>query len=136
MRQTALSASATDRRRFERVSTTLRGKVFPGARDCVIHDYSKRGARLGFVGEPPSDEQMVMVIWTTGLAYEVTRRWASGHQIGVQFTRPIDLRGPAPAHLAEIKTQWLNRRQRLRRRELNSCGAVERWVSPHDVRIS
>jgi hypothetical protein len=125
-----------DRRKYKRVETRLRGKVFPGGLDCIIHDYSARGARLGFSGPPPAGERLVLVIWTTGLAFDATRRWTGRAEMGVQFRHPVDLRSSVPAHLAEIKAQWLNRRARLGRRELNNCGAIERWVAPREVRIS
>jgi hypothetical protein len=129
-------ASLADRRDFKRTSTSLRGKVFPGGLDCVIHDYGPRGARIGFAAAPPCDEKLVLVVWTTGLAYEAVRRWSAGAEIGVQFGRPVDLRRTVPAHLLDIKAQWLDRRRRLNRRHLYRSGAIEGWVSPREVRVS
>jgi hypothetical protein len=110
--------SARDRRNAERISTSLRGKVFPGQRDCVIADFSKMGARLKFDGSPPEENRMTMVVWSSGVAFDAQVRWRRGLEIGVQFFSSRDLRRPAPPHLAEIQTLWMKRRPRVGRRQL------------------
>jgi hypothetical protein len=130
-------APASDRRVFERTATTLRGKVFPGAVDCKIRDMSRRGARLGFEGEPPAEDPTVVVIWTTGFAFEVTKRWTAGDEIGVLFSNRCDLRGKVPPHLVEIKAEWLGRRRQLHRNKIKGCDAVIGYrAPPRVVRIS
>lgn len=125
------TASNKDRRAAPRTPTTLRGKVFPGAVDCTISDFNKRGARLRFSGPPPRDETLVVVVWSSGQAFEATLRWRSDDEIGVQFEASRDLRRPAPPHLAEIQEQWLKRRPRIARRELIAKSAIidkpSRW---------
>src|ERR1035438_1512705 len=111
MGQTAAApASYRDRRAAERIPTSLRGKVFPDAVDCVIADFSKLGARVRFEGEPPAGARLTMVVWSSGVAFDATVRWRRGAEIGLQFASSRDLRRPAPPHLAEIQALWLNRR--------------------------
>ena len=130
-------APPSDRRAAERMATTLRGKMFPGAVDCTIRDMSRQGARLGFAVEPPDDDPTVVVIWATGFAFEVTPRWRAGGEIGVLFHNRCDLRGRVPPHLVDIKAQWLGRRPQLRRDKIKRCDAIiGAHAPPSAVRIS
>ncbi|HEX7758688.1 MAG TPA: PilZ domain-containing protein [Caulobacteraceae bacterium] len=124
MSRLSVSASLAERRALERLPTALRAKVFPGAVDCVIRDYNERGARLSFPERVLMGEHLVVVIWSSGLAYEAVTRWRAGNEIGVQFQVGRDLRRPTPAHLASIRAQWINRRPRLSRRKLVKCAAM------------
>ena len=113
------SASASkDRRAAERIATSLRGKIFPGAIDCVITDFTKFGARLSFEGPPPDDDRIIMVVWSSGVAFESVVRWRRKAEIGVSFAASRDLRRPAPPHLAEAQAMWMKRRPRVGRRAL------------------
>jgi len=112
------SENFDDRRSTPRTATTLRGKVFPGAVDCVIADFSKRGARVRFSGPPPAGDRLIVVVWTSGFAYEAVIRWRTGFEIGVHFASNRDLRRPAPAHMAEAQAAWRHRRPRIRRQTL------------------
>jgi len=118
MGQSALKASARDRRNAERIATSLRGKAFPGAVDCVVADFSKMGARLKFDAQAPEGERMILVVWSSGFAFEGAVRWRRGLEIGLQFASSRDLRRPAPPHLVEIQTLWMRRRPRVGRRAL------------------
>ena len=111
-------STAPDRRAVERVPTALRGKVFPGAVDCVIADYTRLGARLRFDEAPPTARRFVMVVWSSGLAFEAEVKWRAGDEIGVRFASSRDLRRPAPPHLAEAQALWRKRRPRFLRRAL------------------
>jgi len=124
MSRVAVSAKPSDRRILERVPTALRAKVFPGSIDCVIRDYNERGARLEFHEPIVMGEHVVVVIWSSGLAFESVVRWRSGANIGVQFQVGRDLRRPTPAHFAAIRAEWMNRRPRLSRRKLAKCSAM------------
>jgi hypothetical protein len=139
MAQTA-ALSAKDRRAAERVATTLRGKVFPGAIDCVIADFTKLGARLRFDALLAGGEHLTLVVWSSGVAFEAQVRWRYGQEIGVQFASSRDLRRPAPPHLVEIQALWMNRRPRVGRRALIASPVIlqdrTRWprriASPRD----
>jgi hypothetical protein len=115
---TSAAVASKDRRAAERIPTSLRGKVFPGALDCVLTDFTKLGARLRFEGRPPEADRMTMVVWSSGIAFEAVVRWRHGDQIGVQFAASRDLRRPAPPHLAEAQALWMKRRPRVGRRAL------------------
>src|SRR5579875_4112197 len=98
------SASAfKDRRAAERIATSLRGKVFPGAIDCVITDFTKLGARLHFEGPPPDGDRMIMVVWSSGVAFEAAVRWRGKGDIDLAVASSADFRRPAPPHLAEAQ---------------------------------
>jgi hypothetical protein len=118
MGQSAVRITARDRRAAERIATSLRGKVFPGPLDCVVADFSKMGARLRFDAAPPGGERFIVVVWSSGVAFEAHVRWRRGIELGVQFTSSRDLRRPAPPHLAEAQALWMNRRPRVGRRAL------------------
>jgi len=116
MRQSA--SASKDRRAAERIATSLRGKVFPGAIDCVITDFTKFGARLRFGGPPPDGDRLIMVVWSSGVAFESAVRWRRKGEIGLAFVSSRDLRRPAPPHLAEAQALWMKRRPRVGRRAL------------------
>jgi hypothetical protein len=119
MGQAALrTVSPSDRRNAERLATSLRGKAFPGQCDCVIADFSKKGARLKFDAPPPEDGRLIVVVWSSGVAFDAQVRWRRGLEIGVQFQSNRDLRRPAPPHLVDIQALWAKRRPRLGRRQL------------------
>jgi hypothetical protein len=117
MRQTALTSK--DRRAAARIPTSLRGKVFPGGVDCLITDFTKFGARLSFkAGPAPDGDQLIMVVWSSGVAFEANVRWRHEDEIGVSFASSRDLRRPAPPKLAEAQALWMKRRPRVGRRAL------------------
>ena len=117
-------ASSIERRALPRQPTTLRGKVFPGGRDCVVKDYNERGARLQFAGDRPDDDQFVLVMWATGLAFEGQVRWRAGEELGVLFLRSCDFRGRTPAFFWAARAEWLRSRPRMSRRALNGASAM------------
>jgi hypothetical protein len=127
----------SDRRSLERTPTALRTKLFPGGVDCMVRDFTKRGARLGFDGPAPLGDHIIGVIWSTGLSFEADVCWRTETSIGVRFANRFDLRSAVPPRLAEIKSQWLNRRAKLPRRQLADCPAVlDYGVIPRTVRLS
>lgn len=117
-------AELRDRRAHERVPTGLRAKVFPGAHDCVISDFSDRGARLTFAAPPLVGERLVLVVWSSGLAFEAVARWSAGLELGVEFLHKRDFRRPVPAELTAIRALWLKRRPRIRRKTLAANPAM------------
>jgi len=131
MGQPSLSALNRDRRAAPRTPTALRGKVFPGQLDCTIVDFSKLGARLRFSEPPEVGETLIVVVWSSGLAFEAVTRWRRDDEVGVQFVACRDLRRPAPPHFADIQSLWLKRRPRIARGELIARSAIiekrSRW---------
>ena len=120
MGQPAEAENFADRRALERLPTALRAKVFPGGADCVIKDYNERGARLRFAERPAMGDHLVLVVWSSGLAFEAVVRWRSEEHVGVQFLHKRDFRRPVPAELAAIRALWQKRRPHLSRRELKA----------------
>ncbi len=113
-----------DRRALPRLPTTLRGKLFPGAVDCVIKDYNERGAKVQVVDDLPPDERMILVVWSTGLAFEGLVRWRSGEDVGLRFSRSCDFRGRVPAMFWDAREEWLRSRPKMPRRTLMSQSAM------------
>ncbi|HXQ46334.1 MAG TPA: hypothetical protein VN806_06930 [Caulobacteraceae bacterium] len=137
MRRSSTATSPTERRDTARTPTTLRAKAFPGGLDCVVKDYSLRGARLRFPGAAPSDDRIVVVIWSTGAAVEAVRTWSAEAEAGWRFLNRFDLRGPVPKRLAAVKAEWLGRRRKLHRRALQDCGVMIGYRgSPRGVHLS
>jgi hypothetical protein len=133
MAEAAVAENLLERRALERLPTTLRGKVFPGAVDCLITDYNARGARLHFDERPAVGDHIVVVVWSSGLAFEAKPRWRQGLEVGVQFTASCDFRGRTPAHLASIREVWRKRRPHIRRREmLKSSAMIEKKRNGRD----
>jgi hypothetical protein len=124
MGQTAMLARVRDRRAAERIPTSLRGKVFPGAIDCVIADFSKLGARVRFEAPPLAGARFTLVVWSSGVAFEAGVRWRRGDEIGVKFDGSRDLRRPAPPHLVEAQALWNERRPRVGRRALAASTVI------------
>lgn len=124
MAEAAIANLHDERRALERMPTTLRGKAFPGALDCLITDYNAKGARLHFDERPAFGDKLVVVVWSSGLAFEAVVRWRSGDDIGVQFSSSCDFRGRTPAHLAAIREQWRKRKPRIRRRQMLKTSAM------------
>src|SRR5271155_1130386 len=106
MAQVASSVRTRDRRAAERIPTSLRGKVFPGAIDCVIADFTKQGARLRFESAAPSGDHFIVVVWSSGQAFEADARWREAYSIGVSFVASRDLRRPAPESMADAQAMW------------------------------
>jgi hypothetical protein len=132
MAEAATATTFAERRALERLPTTLRGKIFPGAMDCLITDYNARGARLHFEEPPPAEDQVVLVIWSSGLAYEAAPRWRGGTDMGVLFTSSCDFRGRTPAHLSAIRDQWRKRKPHIRRGQmLKSSAMIQKRRGPN-----
>ena len=114
----------SERRAIPRKPTTLRGKAFPGGFDCVVKDYNERGAKVQFDGAHSDQEQFILVVWSTGLAFEGQVRWRAGEEVGLRFLRSCDFRGRTPAFFWAARAEWLRSRPRLSRRKLNVGSAM------------
>ncbi len=119
-----VESSPADRRSIPRQPTTLRGKAFPGGADCTIRDYNERGARLQFSGAAPEDDQFIVVVWSTGQAFEGQVRWRGGQEVGLLFLRSCDFRGRTPSFFWTARAEWLRSRPKLPRRTLKVCTSM------------
>ncbi len=111
------AALVEDRRSLERMPTTLRGRVFPSESDCLITDYNERGAKLHFPQSLSPGDEIVVVLWSTGLGFEAMVRWTTPEDVGVRFIQRCDFRGRVPSRFMEIKALWLKSRPKVRRPE-------------------
>lgn len=99
-------ADAMDDRRSEaRVAVELDARIFPGARAGVIKDLSPRGARVRLDGDPGPDD-LILVVWASGQAYEGQAVWWRGDEIGVRFIRTCQLAQPVPLAFREAQQIW------------------------------
>lgn len=130
------TATGGERRGTARLETSLRGKAFPGAADCRITDFTRRGARLSFDGPAPTADRFVLVVWSSGAAFEAVIRWRRGREAGVRLEASRDLRRPAPPHLVEAQALWLARRPRLRRQAIVRSPVVLQSRSRLPLRIA
>lgn len=96
---------ADDRRSATRLAVRLEARIFPGGRPCLIKDFSLNGARVQVDGDPCPDE-LILVIWASGQAFEGQAVWWRGDEIGVRFIRTCQLSQPAPAVFREAQLLW------------------------------
>ena len=104
--------------------TTLRGKAFPGPADCIVKDFTEKGAKLHFEGPPPTEERLILVMWATGMAFEAQVRWRAGGDLGVRFLQRCDFQARTPAMFWPARTEWLKSRRPMRRKVLMSKSAM------------
>ena len=127
MDETEKLPQGAERRALPRLATTLRGKLFPGGVDCVIKDYNERGAKVQVEGDLPADERMILVVWSTGHAFEGQVRWRSREDVGLRFSRSCDFRGRVPAMFWDAREEWMRSRPKMPRRALiNQSAMIER----------
>jgi len=110
-----------ERRSAPRVTTTLRAKAFPGAADCVVADFNERGARVRFDQNGPTGGRLILVIWSTGLAFEAQVCWRAHGDVGVRFVRRCDFRSRVPSDFWAARSVWLESRPKFRRRMLKNA---------------
>ena len=95
-----------DMRRHSRLQTDFAAKLFPGPLDCVVVDFSAGGAGVVMsTSETPPDE-LVLVLWASGRAFEAQSVWWRGNRVGLRFLRSCDLRDRVPSNFVEAQTVW------------------------------
>ncbi len=95
-----------DRRTAVRVPVRLDARVFPGDRNCLVRDLSANGARIQFVEPGAGPDEVVLVLWDSGQAFEAQAVWWLNDEIGVRFIRACELTQPAPMMFQEAKVAW------------------------------
>ena len=101
--------SHDDRRSAVRLAVRLEARLFPGGRPCLIKDISLKGARIELTGQESAPDDLVLVIWGTGQAFEAQAVWWRGSEIGVRFIRTCELSRPAPLTFREAQLAWTGR---------------------------
>ena len=100
------SPQAHERRISVRVPVNLDARVFPGHRSCLVKDLSANGARIQFIEPGAGPDEVVLVLWDSGQAFEAHAVWWLNDEIGVRFIRACELTEPAPSMFQEAKMAW------------------------------
>ena len=100
------SLDPKERRTEVRVPVRLDARVFPGHRACLVRDLSQNGARIQFVDEGAGPDEVVLVLWDSGQAFEAHAVWWLNDEIGLRFIRACELTQAAPAMFQEAKVAW------------------------------
>ncbi|HEY5410264.1 MAG TPA: PilZ domain-containing protein [Caulobacteraceae bacterium] len=102
-----LAQSSTQERRVSvRVPVRLDARVFPGTRSCLVRDLSAHGARIQFDEPGGGPDEVVLVLWDSGQAFEAQAVWWLNDEIGVRFIRACELTNPVPVPFQDAKQVW------------------------------
>lgn len=95
-----------ERREQVRVPVRLDARVFPGRLECLVRDLSAHGARIQFSEPGLAPDEVVLVLWDSGQAFEAQAVWWLNDEIGLRFLRACELTQAAPATFQEAKQAW------------------------------
>jgi hypothetical protein len=98
-----------ERRSASRLVVSLEARLFPGGQTCLVRDFSMKGARIELSGPDSAPDDLVLVIWASGQAFEAQAVWWRGSEIGVRFIRTCELSRPAPPIFREAQLAWRSR---------------------------
>ena len=102
----AASPDPRERRSQVRVPVRLDARVFPGLRACLVRDLSASGARIQFADPDVGPDEVVLVLWDSGQAFEAQAVWWLNDEIGVRFIRAIELTNAVPTPFQDAKLAW------------------------------
>src|SRR4051812_41761235 len=100
-------ADWVERRSAVRIPVDLDARVFPGALQCRVLDLSDKGARVRFDDPTVHADDLILVLWEDGRAFEAHAVWWRGEEIGVRFIRACTLESPTPTVFAEACRAWM-----------------------------
>jgi len=100
------NAEPHERRTEVRVPVRLDARVFPGVRVCLVRDLSQNGARIQFSEPGHGPDEVVLVLWDSGQAFEAHAVWWLNNEIGVRFIRGCELTQPVPIPFVDAKAAW------------------------------
>ncbi len=100
------SQDPRERRNAVRVPVRLDARIFPGPRECLVRDLSASGARVQFSEPGPGPDEVVLVLWDSGQAFEAQAVWWLNDEIGLRFIRACELTQPVPTPFADAKQAW------------------------------
>ena len=100
----------SERRTEVRVPVRLDARIFPGTRECLVRDLSANGARVQFAEPGPGPDEVVLVLWDSGQAFEALTVWWLNDEIGLRFLRACELTHPVPAPFLDAKMAWQSSR--------------------------
>ena len=100
------SLEPKERRSAMRVPVKLDARVFPGRRACLVKDLSVHGARVQFSDPGHGPDEVVLVLWDSGQAFEAQAVWWLNDEIGVRFIRACELTVAVPSPFQDAKLAW------------------------------
>lgn len=100
------SPDPKERRTAVRVPVRLDARVFPGPRECLVRDLSAHGARIQFCEPGHGPDEVVLVLWDSGQAFEAHAVWWLNDEIGVRFIRACELTQAVPTPFVDAKLAW------------------------------
>ena len=100
------SPDPKERRSEVRVPVRLDARVFPGLRACLVRDLSANGARIQFEDPDVGPDEVVLVLWDSGQAFEAQAVWWLNDEIGVRFIRACELTNTVPTPFQDAKLAW------------------------------
>jgi hypothetical protein len=76
-------------------------------RDCAVRDLTDFGARIKLTGAHDITAPIALLVATTGAAYDCDAIWREGEEIGLSFTRRLDLTEPKSEIEKTARRLWL-----------------------------
>ncbi len=107
---TTAAPDPKERRTAVRVPVRLDARIFPGHRECLVRDLSANGARVQFSEPGAGPDEVVLVLWDSGQAFEAQAVWWLNDEIGVRFIRACELTQPVPNPFVDAKVAWQSSR--------------------------
>jgi hypothetical protein len=100
-----------ERRAEPRVRTNTPARLFYGSGftfwiDCIVKDRSKSGAKVQAPALFNLPNELVLLDFEQGFAFEAQLRWRKAELAGIWLREGHDLRAPTPAAFEEIKKAW------------------------------
>jgi hypothetical protein len=71
-----------------------------------VRDLSANGARVQFSEPGPGPDEVVLVLWDSGQAFEAQAVWWLNDEIGVRFIRACELTNAVPTPFQDAKLAW------------------------------
>ena len=103
---TADLEALADKRKHTRLQTDFVAKLFPGPLECVVVDFSAGGAGVVMTSEETPPDDLVLVLWASGRAFEAQSVWWRDNRVGLRFLRSCDLRDRVPRTFAAAQAVW------------------------------
>lgn len=95
-----------DQRKHTRLQTDFVAKLFPGPLECVVVDFSAGGAGVVMTSTETPPDELVLVLWASGRAFEAQSVWWRDNRVGLRFLRSCDLRDRVPRPFVAAQALW------------------------------
>ena len=98
-----------DRRALQRSRALLAGKLIVGngsiSSDCTIRDMTDKGARIRISRAVGLPKAVMLLVVKEALVFEANVAWRRGDELGLEFTRQMDVRDEAVRSLG-LRALW------------------------------